>query len=73
MVGTFYRSPGPGQQFFVKEGQKVMTDTVLCVIEAMKMMNEVASSVCGTVKSILVKDGQSVDFDQTLMIIEVDK
>ena len=60
MVGTFYAAPGPDAQNFVKEGQAVKQGDTLCIIEAMKLMNEVKSTANGTIVKILVQDGQSV-------------
>lgn len=70
MVGTFYPSPSPGAEPFVKIGSKVKPGDVLCIIEAMKIMNELPSEVSGTVKEIIVKDGQTVEFGQVLIRIE---
>lgn len=70
MVGTFYSSPSPGAEPFIKVGSKVKPGDVLCIIEAMKIMNELPSEVSGTVKEIIVKDGQTVEFGQVLIRIE---
>lgn len=70
MVGTFYAFPSPGAEPFVQVGSKVSDGTVLCIIEAMKIMNELTSEVSGVIKEILVKDGQTVEFGQVLMRIE---
>lgn len=69
MVGTFYRCPKPGDPPFVEVGQAVQEDTVLCIIEVMKLMNSLEAKVKGTVTSILVEDGQPVQHGQSLMII----
>ena len=69
MVGTFYRSPAPGKPPFVEIGQKVKKGDTVCIIEAMKMMNEVKSEFSGTVKQILVDNAEPVEFDQTLFVI----
>ena len=69
-VGVYYSSPSPDDQPFVKEGSKVTKGQTLCIIEAMKVMNEIKAPVDGTVRSLLVKDEDLVSFDQTLMIIE---
>ena len=69
MVGTFYSAPSPNMPPFVKEGVKVEKGQTLCIVEAMKLMNEVKSTVSGTVKKILVKDGDAIKKGQTLMII----
>ena len=69
MVGTFYRSPNPGAAPFVEEGAKVNKGDVLCIIEAMKMMNQIEADRSGTVEAILVDDGEPVEFDQPLVTI----
>ena len=69
MVGTFYRAPNPQSKVFVEEGQKVAKGDVLCIIEAMKMMNQIESDRAGTVRKILVENGQAVEFDQPLFLI----
>ncbi|MBL6693982.1 MAG: acetyl-CoA carboxylase biotin carboxyl carrier protein [Proteobacteria bacterium] len=70
MVGTFYRSPAPGKPAFVEIGQKVKVGDVVCIVEAMKMMNQVKSDVDGFVREIYIEDGQPVEFDQPLISIE---
>jgi len=70
MVGTFYRSPSPGAKSFVEEGQHVKQGDVLCIIEAMKMLNQIESDKDGVIAGILVENGQPVEFDQPLFIIE---
>ena len=70
MVGTFYSAPSPNMPPFIKEGAKVEKGQTLCIVEAMKLMNEVKSTVAGKVKKILVKDKDSIKKGQTLMIIE---
>lgn len=70
MVGTFYRSPAPDAPPFVQEGDAVSPGQVLCVIEAMKMMNEIEAELSGVVRQILVADGQPVEYGQVLMLIE---
>lgn len=70
MVGTFYRSPSPEAKPFVQEGQNVKVGETLCIVEAMKMMNRIESDKAGVVKAILVSDGEAVEFDQKLFIIE---
>lgn len=70
MVGTFYRSPSPEAKAFVEEGQTVRVGDALCIVEAMKMMNRIEADKAGVVKAILVKDGEAVEFDQPLIVIE---
>jgi acetyl-CoA carboxylase biotin carboxyl carrier protein len=69
MVGTFYRSASPGSEAFVKEGQAVTEGQPLCLIEAMKLMNEIEADAAGTIKAILVENGQPVEFGQPLFVI----
>jgi acetyl-CoA carboxylase biotin carboxyl carrier protein len=70
MVGTFYRASAPGAKAFVDIGQKVAIGDTLCVIEAMKLMNEIESDCAGTVTAILVENGQPVEYGEPLFIIE---
>jgi acetyl-CoA carboxylase biotin carboxyl carrier protein len=70
MVGTFYRSPSPGASSFVEIGQNVTKGQTLCIIEAMKLLNEIESDAAGVVKAILVENGQPVEYGQPLFIIE---
>jgi len=70
MVGTFYNSPNPGADSFVKVGDKVSEGDVLCIIEAMKMMNEVKSDYNGVIKEILISDAEPVEYGEALFIIE---
>ncbi|UYI46948.1 acetyl-CoA carboxylase biotin carboxyl carrier protein [Vibrio parahaemolyticus] len=70
MVGTFYRSPSPDSKAFVEVGQKVNAGDTLCIVEAMKMMNQIEADKSGVVTAILVEDGQPVEFDQPLVVIE---
>jgi acetyl-CoA carboxylase biotin carboxyl carrier protein len=70
MVGTFYSAASPTSGPFVSQGQQVNAGDTLCIIEAMKMMNQIEADKSGTVKSILVEDGSPVEFDQVLFIIE---
>ncbi|MDD3530030.1 MAG: acetyl-CoA carboxylase biotin carboxyl carrier protein [Gallionellaceae bacterium] len=69
MVGTFYRSPSPGAKSFVEVGQQVGAGDTLCIIEAMKLMNEIEADVGGTIKAILVENGQPVEYGEPLFII----
>ncbi|MGH7410440.1 MAG: acetyl-CoA carboxylase biotin carboxyl carrier protein [Candidatus Methylomirabilis sp.] len=70
MVGTFYRAPAPGADPYVREGDKVEKGTVLCIIEAMKLMNEIEAEVSGKVHSILVENGQPIEYGQPLFLLE---
>jgi acetyl-CoA carboxylase biotin carboxyl carrier protein len=70
MVGTFYRSASPGAKPFVEVGDSVAVGDPLCIIEAMKLMNEIESDQAGVVKQILAENGQPVEFGQPLVIIE---
>lgn len=70
MVGTFYRSPSPDSAPFIEVGQSVSAGDTLCIVEAMKMMNQIESDKSGVVTAILVEDGQPVEFDQPLVVIE---
>ena len=69
MVGSFYRSPSPGAKAFVDIGQSVSVGETLCIIEAMKLLNEIESDHSGVIKAILVESGQAVEFGQPLFII----
>ncbi|MGR5363411.1 acetyl-CoA carboxylase biotin carboxyl carrier protein [Vibrio mediterranei] len=70
MVGTFYSAPSPDAKPFVKVGQQVNAGDTLCIVEAMKMMNQIEADKSGVIAAILVEDGQPVEFDQALVIIE---
>ena len=70
MVGTFYASPAPGAKPFVEIGSEVKPGDVLCIIEAMKMMNQIESDKAGHVVSVLARNGDPVEFGQTLFVIE---
>ena len=70
MVGTYYSSASPTSDAFVSEGQTVKIGDTLCIIEAMKMMNQIEADKAGTIRSILVENGSPVEFDQVLFIIE---
>ena len=69
MVGTFYSSPAPGSPTFASVGQSVAPGDVLCIIEAMKMMNQIEADKAGTIGAILVEDGEPVEFDQPIFTI----
>jgi acetyl-CoA carboxylase biotin carboxyl carrier protein len=69
MVGTFYRSASPGSKAFVDVGQNVNTGETLCIIEAMKLLNEIEADHTGVIKAILVENGQPVEFGQPLFVI----
>ena len=69
MVGTFYASPAPGSPAFVSVGQTVAAGDVICIIEAMKMMNQIEADKSGTIGAILVEDGEAVEFDQPIVTI----
>jgi acetyl-CoA carboxylase biotin carboxyl carrier protein len=70
MVGTFYRSPTPGAKAFVDVGQRVEVGDTLCIIEAMKILNQIEADKAGTVTKIMVENGQPVEYNQPLFIIE---
>jgi len=72
MVGTFYRSPAPESPPFVKVGDQVSDDTVLCIIEAMKLMNEIKAEMSGKIAKIYVENGQPVEYGQPIFGIEAD-
>jgi acetyl-CoA carboxylase biotin carboxyl carrier protein len=69
MVGTFYRSPSPTSAPFVEVGQSVKAGDVVCIVEAMKMMNQIEADKSGVIEAILVEDGQPVEYDQPLIVI----
>jgi len=69
MVGSYYSSPAPGSPTFVKVGQTVAPGDVLCIIEAMKMMNQIEADKAGTIGAILLEDGEPVEFDQPMFTI----
>jgi acetyl-CoA carboxylase biotin carboxyl carrier protein len=70
MVGTFYRSPSPGAEPYVSVGVEVDADTVVCIIEAMKVMNEIKAEVSGRVVEILVEDAEPIEYGQVLFLLE---
>ena len=70
IVGTFYSAPAPDAAPFVKIGDQVTPDTVVCIVEAMKVMNEVKAEISGTIKKILVENAQAVEFGQAMFLVE---
>ena len=70
MVGTFYEAPSPGAAPFTEVGKQVKEGDVLCIIEAMKMLNQIEADKAGTVKAVLANNGEPVEFDQPLFVIE---
>jgi acetyl-CoA carboxylase biotin carboxyl carrier protein len=70
IVGTFYRRPSPDEDAFIAVGDNVSVGQTLCIIEAMKLMNEIESEIAGTIVKILVEDGQPVEFDQPLFVVD---
>ncbi len=70
MIGTFYRQAGPGKPIFVNVGDDVATGTIVCIIEAMKLFNEIESEVTGKIVKVLVEDASPVEFDQPLFLVE---
>jgi acetyl-CoA carboxylase biotin carboxyl carrier protein len=72
MVGTFYQSPSPGADAYVKPGSRVTKDSIVCIVEAMKLFNEIEAEVDGEIVEVLVKDGQLVEYGQPLFLVKVD-
>ena len=70
IIGTFYRKPSPDKPVFVEVGDMVNTDTVVCIVEAMKLFNEIESEVSGKIVKILVEDGTPVEFGQPLFLVD---
>jgi acetyl-CoA carboxylase biotin carboxyl carrier protein len=70
MVGTFYRAPSPGAKAFVEEGQQVKVGDTLCIIEAMKILNQIECDKAGIVKKILIENGQPVEYNQPMFVID---
>jgi acetyl-CoA carboxylase biotin carboxyl carrier protein len=70
MIGTFYRQAGPGKPIFINVGDEVTPGTVVCIIEAMKLFNEIESEVTGRIVKVLVEDASPVEFDQPLFLVE---
>ncbi len=70
MVGTFYRSPGPDKPAYVKPGDTISAGSVVCIVEAMKLFNEIESEVSGTIVKVMVEDASPVEYDQVLFLVE---
>lgn len=70
IVGTFYRSPAPDAAPFVEVGSQIQSGTVLCIVEAMKLMNEIESDVSGKIVKVMVEDGQAVEYGQVMFLVE---
>lgn len=70
MVGTFYRSSGPDKPAYVKPGDSVSAGSVVCIVEAMKLFNEIESEISGTIVKIMVEDASPVEYDQVLFLVE---
>jgi acetyl-CoA carboxylase biotin carboxyl carrier protein len=70
MVGTFYRAPAPGAEPYVKEGDSIQKGTVVCIVEAMKLMNEIESEVAGRIARVVAENGKPVEFGQPLFLVE---
>lgn len=70
MIGTFYRSPGPDKPVFINVGDDITSGKVLCIVEAMKLFNEIESEVSGKIVKILVNDAQPVEYDQPLFLVD---
>ncbi len=73
IVGTFYRAPSPDKEAFVERGKLVRPDSVLCIIEAMKVMNEIRAEVSGEIVEVLTKNSETVEYGQPLFLIRLDK
>tara|TARA_Y100000385_G_C13103192_1_gene645867 strand:+ start:2013 stop:2495 length:483 start_codon:yes stop_codon:yes gene_type:complete len=71
IVGTFYRSPGPDKDVFVKVGDSIEEGSVVCIVEAMKLFNEIESEIAGKIVKVLVDDATPVEYDQPLFLVEV--
>jgi acetyl-CoA carboxylase biotin carboxyl carrier protein len=70
MVGTFYRAPAPGAEPYIKEGDLIQKGTVVCIVEAMKLMNEIESEVSGRVVKVVAENGKPVEFGQALFLVD---
>ena len=71
-MGTFYSASAPGEKAFVKVGDRVSADTVVCIVEAMKVFNQIPAGVSGTIAKLVLSDGDSVDFGQALFMVKPD-
>jgi acetyl-CoA carboxylase biotin carboxyl carrier protein len=71
MVGTFYRAPAPGSEPFIEVGQPVAVGQTVCIVEAMKLMNEIGSDFSGVIRRVLLENGQPVEYGQPLFLIEI--
>lgn len=69
MVGTFYRAPSPDAKPFVEVGQRIQADQTVCIIEAMKMLNQIEAEIAGVVAEVLIENGQPVEYDQPMFVI----
>ena len=72
LVGTFYLSPKPGEPPFINVGDKIQTGQILCIIEAMKIFNEIESEVSGTIEKILIDDSSPVEYGQSIILVKID-
>jgi acetyl-CoA carboxylase biotin carboxyl carrier protein len=72
MVGTFYRAPAPDADVYINEGDRISSGKVLCIVEAMKLMNEIEAEISGTIVEILVENGQPVEYNQPLFKVAID-
>lgn len=70
MVGTFYRSPAPGAEPFVEEGHQIAIGQTVCIVEAMKLMNEIGSDFTGVIRKVLIENAQPVEYGQALFLVE---
>jgi acetyl-CoA carboxylase biotin carboxyl carrier protein len=70
MIGTFYRSSGPGKPLFVNVGDEIKTGQVLCIVEAMKLFNEIESEISGKIVKVLIDDATPVEYDQPLFLVQ---
>jgi acetyl-CoA carboxylase biotin carboxyl carrier protein len=70
MIGTFYRSAGPGKPMFIEVGDSIKEGSVTCIVEAMKLFNEIESEISGTIVKILIDDATPVEYDQPLFLVD---